>query len=85
MAVSYFPNLVFLKNGILKNFCHIISMNMLLSASFWHSFGQASALFFSPHGLLPINVNVWYLLSAEMYFIACEASFHWFIQRSERG
>ena len=38
-VISYFPKLVFLKTGILKNFCHKIFTNMLLSWTFWHSFG----------------------------------------------
>ena len=34
------PHLVFLKTGILNNFCHNIFTNILLSWMFWHSFGM---------------------------------------------
>ena len=62
VAVSYFPNLVFLKIGIPKNFCNMISTNTLLSRSFWHFFGPTCAALFSPHDFLPIYVEFFGML-----------------------
>ena len=68
MAVRYFPNSLFLKNGILKNFSHKISMNMLLSSSFWYVSGQSCGTFFLPHGLLSINVKVFVSFTGKNIF-----------------
>ena len=44
--LMYFPNLIFLKAGILKNFCHTISTIMPLISIFWQSFGKAFGTLF---------------------------------------
>ena len=52
--LSYFPNLAFLKTGILKNLCDNISRTYCVQVRlvfFWLDF-------FSPHGIHLINVKV---------------------------
>ena len=67
---GYFPKLVFLKTGIVKNFCHKIFTIMLLSWMFWRSFGLAK---------LSVNVKV---LTA---FVAYDTSLHGFMKKSKYG
>ena len=58
--------------GILQKFCHMISVNTLLSSSFWHSFGQACETLFSSCCIFSVdaceNFGVFY---SQKYILLC--------------
>ena len=75
-----FSKLNFAKAGILHNFRHKISPNMLLSSSFWHFFGMACDTFFSHHFTLSVNVKVLVSTRGKNSFAICH-TFLWVLTK----
>ena len=84
MAVSYFPNLIFLKTGILKNFRHTYPRPCCLQVSFSTPLVGPVAIFFSLHGMLSINVKISVSSTAKIHLVVCDASLLGAIKRFGR-
>ena len=85
MAGSCFPNLIFLKTGILYNFCQKISMNIAAFKFVLALFGRAFDTLFltSLYTLIPIDVIV--LVSyRQNNFVVCDVSLQGLTKRSNR-
>ena len=81
VGLGNFPNLIFLKAGILWILC----LKLPQTCDFQVCFGILSALFLSPKGILSINTKVWMSFTGRLHFVLSDAYFHSFIKTFDKS